>query len=399
MNNQYSRWQHVFLIVGIVFIALNLRPAISGIGPLAERMTADGLSRVSVGMLTTVPLILFGIVSIWAGWIGTKVGFARALGLGLALIGIGCLVRSFTWTPEVSWRLTGTVLIGCGIALGNVLLPGLVKSRYPQHIGVMTSIYATGMNLGAASGVALAVPMANAMASDWRGSLSAWGIFALAALVFWSPQLMAKPNTRTTGHPLKGVQSMMRKRRAWQIMIFMGLQSTIFYSAVAWLPTVLQDRGMTEIQAAGWASAMQLIGCAVSLFVPTLAGKSASQSRWVLGCSLLSAVGITGILVLPLSCVGISTLLLGLGLNAGFGLVLLILALRSKNPETAAGLSSFAQAGGYLLSAPGPWLLGLLSTTAGGWPLAYGLLIVVCLLAARMGYLAGKTGELDVNEI
>ncbi len=393
-----GKWHHVALIGGILLVAMNLRPAITGLSPLAERMNIDGLSRQVIGSLTTIPLILFGVVGLWAGWIGRRIGLARALGLGLFLLTVGCLVRSVPGDAATLWRVAGTVLIGGGIALGNVLLPGLVKSRYPNHVGLLTSLYATAMNLGAAFGIGLAVPLANGLPGGWNSSLAAWGVFALATLVIWSPQMRPPPTVRPPGNPLAGVRSVARQRRAWQVAAFMGFQATVFYSTVAWLPTVLQSRGMTEATAADWVSGMQLLGCAASLVVPTLAGRARSQSAWVVGCAVLNAASLIGVLFLPVGWVGVAVVTFGLGVNSAFGLALLVIALRSKNPETAASLSSMAQACGYLLAAPGPWLVGLLSTTSGGWKLAFGLVALFALLAALAGYFAGRPGELSVDE-
>ncbi|BDS06527.1 MFS transporter [Oceaniferula spumae] len=397
MSHSPSRWQHVVLIIGILLIGMNLRPSITALSALAERMHYDGLSRETIGSLTTIPLILFGVVGLWAGWIGKLMGFARALGLGLFLIGIGCWIRSLPGDVEIFSRFGGTILLGAGIALGNVVLPGLVKSRYPNHVGILTSLYATSMNLGAACGIAFSVPLAELLPGGWRSALAAWGGFAIIVLLLWSPQMFARPTTRKSEHPLAGVMVLAKQIRAWQVAAFMGLQSWVFYCSVAWLPTLLQSKGMAETTAANWVVGMQLLGCAASLTIPTLAGRSKSQSSWVVGCALFNVVGLTGTLLLPGIWQIISLLILGLGLNAGFGLVLLLIPLRSKNPETAASLSSMAQAAGYLFSSPGPWLVGLLSTTAGGWPLAFGVVIGIAVLGGIAGFLAGRPGELSLD--
>ena len=359
-------------------------------------MNADGLSRASIGSLTTIPLILFGAVGLWAGWIGQRIGFARALGLGLAVLALGCLTRSIPGDHAMSWRILGTISIGAGIALGNVLLPGLVKSRFPNHVGLLTSLYATAMNLGAAAGIAFAVPLANHL-GGWNPALATWGYFALFILLVWSPQMWPRPAAHGRTHPLAGVIMLSKKARAWQVTAYMGLQSTIFYSSVAWLPTVLQHRGMSEGDASFWVTGLQLIGCLASLSIPTLAGRAKSQSFWVFGCLMAIIFGLLGILILPLHFTPCAVLLLGIGLNGGFGMALLIIAMRSKTPETAASLSSMAQAGGYLFAAPGPFLVGWLSTH-GGWDLAFSLIIFAALIASFLGFLAGRPGEMALED-
>ena len=397
MNVPTRPWQHVLLIAGLIMVAMNLRPAITAVAPLAERMHLDGMSRQAIGSLTTIPLILFGLVGLWAGWIGGRIGFARSLGLGLLVLAAGCVIRSLPDADSGIWRLMGTILIGAGIALGNVLLPGIVKSRYPNHIGPLTSLYSTALNLGAAFGIAFAVPLADHLPGGWRASLATWGVIAFVSLLIWSPQMRPTPAARPPVHPLAGIFAIAKFGRAWQIMVHMGLQSMVFYSSVAWLPTVLQTRGMAETEAAGWVAAMQVLGCVASLAVPTLAGRRRSQAGWATGCALTSAFSIVGILLLPAPWTGFAVLTLGLGLNASFGLSLLLIAVRSHDADTAASLSSMAQAGGYLLAAPGPWLIGWISAAMGNWTLAYGVIALMAVGTSFFGYWSGRSGTLSLN--
>ncbi|MFT6180649.1 MAG: CP family cyanate transporter-like MFS transporter [Akkermansiaceae bacterium] len=285
-------------------IAVNLRPAITGIAPLVERMQAGGVGVQIIGLETTIPLVMFGVAGLFVGAIGGRIGFARALGLGLVVLSVGCFVRSSEGSGTNFEKLLGSLLIGSGIAFGNVLLPGLVKSRFPNHVGLMTSLY----------------------------------------------------------------------------------------SSVAWLPTMPQLRGMSESQSYGWPTAMQICGCLASLVIPTLAGRAQSQSSWTIACSGMSIIGVCGILWFPLEWIGAATIVLGLGLNAGFSMSLLLIAMRSRDAETAGNLSSMAQAIGYLAAAPFPWFIGWLHTASDSWTVAYGFLLLpaVCLMLA--GALAGRAG-------
>ncbi len=390
MSRRPPIFQHVILISGLLLIGINLRPAITAVGPLAERLRLDGLSVGMIGALTTVPLILFAVVGFFTGWIGRKLGFARTLGAGILVAAAGCFVRSIPG-PEI-WLVLGTVLIGAGIAVGNVLLPGIVKSRFPNHVGLLTSLYSTAMNLGAAFGIAFAVPMADKLSGGWRWSLGFWGIFAVVSLIFWMPQMLKRPEQRSTGNLFGPVLALAREKIARYVTLHMGVQSMVFYSIIAWLPTVLQWRGMEEAGAAYWVAGMQIIGCVASLIVPTLAGRAKSQGGWCAASALCSAFGLTGILFLNGPWIGASVLLLGVGLNASFGLSLLLIAMRSENAETAAGLSSLAQAAGYLFAAPGPWLVGSLFAVFSSWIPAVGLIIFLVVCVAVFGFLAGRSG-------
>lgn len=397
MKPSHTAWKNVILIAGVLLVSINLRPSITAVGALAERLHASGLSREQIGTMTTVPLILFGLVGMGAGWVGSRIGFARALGIGLLLLAAGCWIRSVDAADAVAWRIAGTILIGAGIALGNVLLPGVVKSRFPNHVGPMTSLYSTALNLGAAFGVAFAVPLADTLRGGWPSSLSAWGWIAIITLLIWAPQMRTSPTPRAPVHPLAGLRSLVKQRRAWVISAHMGLQSMVFYCVISWLPSVLQSRGMEELVAAKWVTAMQVLGCVSSLVIPTLAGRQASQSGWIFGCAMTSAVSLVAILILPFGWMGLAVLTLGLGLNASFGLCLLIIVLRSEDSDTTAHLSSMAQGIGYLLAAPGPWLIGLISVTAGGWSLAVVTIAVVAVVTAVLGFSAGRKGRLQAG--
>jgi len=398
MQTPNRPWQHVILISGIILVALNLRPAVTVVGPLAERMHLEGLSREAIGALTTIPLILFGLAGLWAGWIGGRIGYARTLGLGLLVLSLGCYLRSVPDEGAGIWRLVGTILIGTGIALGNVLLPSVVKSRYPDHIGPLTSLYSTALNLGAAFGIALAVPLADRLPGGWPASLASWGVVAFVSFLLWSPQMRHTPELRPRSSPFASIAVLARQKRAWQITIHMGLQSMLFYSSVAWLPTVLQSRGLDETEAAHWVAAMQVLGCVASLVVPTLASRQPSQSAWVVGCALTSAISLIGILCLPTSLVGVAVLTLGLGLNASFGLALLLIAVRSHDTDTSAGLSSMAQAGGYLLAAPGPLLIGWFQTLTDSWTYSFGAIVILAMMTAGFGFFAGRAGTLRLTD-
>lgn len=394
MHSSTSTWHHILLISGLLLIGVNLRPAITGLAPLAERMQADGISVALIGLQTTLPLVMFGLAGFFAGAIGNRFGFARVLGVSLMVLAAGCFLRSSQWSGTAFEPLLGSIMIGSGIALGNVLMPGIVKSRYPRHIGVMTSLYSTAMNLGGALGIALAVPFATSLSGGWNASLYVWGYAALLPLLPWLPQLLHKPTVRREHHPFDGIIRLLKNARAWQITAQMGIQSLLFYSCVAWLPTMLQLRGMTESQSYGWPTAMQICGCAASLVIPTLAGRARSQSLWAIACASMTMLGIFGILWLPYAWVGAATIALGLGLNASFSMVLLIITLRSEDAETAGNLSSMAQSVGYLVAAPFPWFIGWLSGVTGSWPAAYGFLLLPALAVIVAGGLAGRPGHI-----
>ena len=376
------------LVVGIVLVALNLRPALAGVGPLvADVRLATGLSNTALGLLTTLPLLAFGLVSAFTPVVTRRLGVEGALALALGLIGVGVAVRS---APSVALLFGGTAVLGVGIALGNVLLPALVKRDFAERSGPMTALYSSAMGLGAAVAAGVSVPLAAAV--GWSGALGAWAVLAAVALVAWLPQLGRRTLPRRRGNTLDAIRELGASRLAWAVALFMGLQSLAFYVVLAWLPDLLQSRGLGA-QAAGWMLALsQAAGIAGSAVVPLWAGRMRGQRRIVWALAAVEAVALAGLLTPTASTAltGVWVSLLGFVLGGSFGLSLLFLAIRADTPETAAELSGMAQSVGYLVAAVGPFLFGALHDWTGGWtaPLwslvaALGLKVAAGLPAAR----------------
>ena len=367
------------LVAGVVLVALNLRPALAGVGPLvADVRLATGLSNTALGLLTTLPLLAFGVVSAFTPVVTRRVGVEGALGLALVLIGGGVAVRS---APAVALLFGGTVVLGVGIALGNVLLPALVKRDFAERSGPMTALYSSAMGLGATVAAGVSVPLAAAV--GWRGALGAWAVLAAVALAAWVPQVRRRTLPRRRGSTWDALRELGRSRLAWAVALFMGLQSLTFYVVLAWLPDLLQGRGLAP-GAAGWMLALsQAAGVAGSALVPVWAGRRRDQRRIVWALAGLEVVALGGLLAPGGAAVGVWVSLLGFVLGGSFGLSLLFLAVRADTPETAAELSGMAQSVGYLVAAVGPFLFGALHDVTGGWTVP--LLSLVAVLALKVG--------------
>lgn len=365
------------LVAGIVLVALNLRPALAGLGPLvADIRAATGLSNTALGLLTTLPLLAFGAVSVLTPVATRRLGVEGALALALLLIGLGTGVRA---APSVGLLFGGTVVLGVGIALGNVLLPALVKRDFADRQGPMTALYSSAMGLGAAAAAGVSVPLADAV--GWRGALGVWAGLAAVALVVWLPQVRRRTMPRPRGTALDSLRDLGRSRLAWAVALYMGLQSLAYYVILAWLPDLLQSRGLDPSQA-GWMLALsQVAGIAGSAVVPLWAGRMPSQRRIIWVLTAIEAVALVGLLV-GVAGVGVWVSLLGFVLGGSFGLSLLFLAIRADTPETAAALSGMAQSVGYLVAAVGPFLFGAIHDLTGGWTIP--LLLLAVVLAAKV---------------
>lgn len=383
-----SRANKSLLIVGIILIAINLRPALASIGPLIEDIRATtGLSNTLLGLLTTLPLIAFGVVSSFTPLFTKHFGIGGTLWGAMIVLTAGIAIRYLPW---VSALYLGTLLVGIAIALGNVLLPSLTKRNFNENSGFMTSLYSSFMALGAATAAGVSVPLAHDLDLGWRGALVIWGIPSLIALFVWMPQVgrLTKSGGRRSFR--ESLNKMGKSRLAWNVALFMGLQSMVFYIILAWLPVILQSRGY-DATFAGWMlSLSQATGIIGSLCIPFLAGKQKNQRVIVFVLVLLEAISLFGILIPELGPIVLWVSLLGFVLGGTFGLALLFLVLRSQDTEGATELSGMAQSVGYIVAAIGPMLFGVIFDFTGNWDYALMSLFAVAALKLYMGLGAGK---------
>lgn len=388
-----SQLQFIVLVAGIIVVAFNLRPGITSVGPVIRFIRDDiSISNGTAGLLTSLPLIAFAVISPLVPNLARKFTKEKALIIGLSLIIIGILVRSMAVFVLL---LAGTFIVGVGIAICNVLLPSIIKDRFPLKVALMTSFYTTAMNIFAASASGLTHPFAAGLNLGWQVALLVWAIPALLAVVVWifilnkftQPQEKIKLSSRTV---FSG-NRMWKSPLAWIVAIFMGLHSIVFYVTVSWLPEILHDYGMS-METAGWLlSLTQIVGVPASFVLPLLADKMQKQS--VIACSVgVSALlGYSGLLFgNSWGVMLISLLLIGITLGGGFALALTFIGLRSKDAEQATELSGMAQSFGYLLAAVGPFAIGFIYDLTASWTAALVILIVVGILICVFGYQVGK---------
>jgi CP family cyanate transporter-like MFS transporter len=302
----------------------------------------------------------------------------RAVVLALGLIAAGTLTRAL---PVNALLFGGTVVLGVGIALGNVLLPALAKRDFPRRSGPMTSLYSSVMGLGATLGAGVSAPLA--LEIGWRASLGAWCVPALVALGVWLPRPPEGRPGAVSRFRGSAFRSLGRSPLAWQVALFMGFQSLTFYVILTWLPDLLQDRGL-GVAEAGWMLALsQATGILGTAVVPMWAARIPDQRAIVVTLGLMEAVALAGLLAPGLTLVALWVSLIGFALGGTFGLALLLLVLRAADAETAGELSGMAQSIGYGIAAAGPPAFGFMRDLTGSW--------VVPLLFVG-GVLAGKVG-------
>lgn len=371
-------------------IALNLRPALTGVGPLIGDIRQDtGLSNAALGLLTTLPLLAFGVVSALTPLATRRLGLERTLAAALLLLVAGILLRGL---PSIALLYTGTLLLGVAIAFGNVLLPGLVKRDFPRRTGIMTSLYSSSMGIGATVGAGISVPLA--VAFGWRGSLAAWAVPAALALLVWIPQFRRRTPPLRSRTLRDSLEYLGRSRLAWQVAAFMGLQSLTFYVIITWLPEILQSRGLDAEYAGLMLALTQATGILGTIVVPTWAARLRNQRPiiWILG--FLEGASLTGMLIPEAALVPIWVSIIGFILGGTFGIALLFIVIRVTDTETASDLSGMAQSIGYLLAATGPIIIGYLFDLTGGWTIPILFLFATLLAKVAAGLGAGRAMEI-----
>jgi CP family cyanate transporter-like MFS transporter len=381
------RWS---LVAAIVLTALNLRTAVTSVGPLLSEVQAGiGLSSALAGVLTTLPVVCFALVGWYAPAIASRLGEHRAVTGALALMTAGLLGRALVSSPGPFLALSAVALLGG--AVGNVLLPSLVKRHFPDRIGAMTAVYTTSLAIGLTGAAAATVPLADAVGSGgWRVGLGVWAMLSALAVVPWLWHLGDRGRAGGVRHERSGAR-MLGSRTAWALAVFFGAQSLHAYVSFGWFALFFREQGGFSAAHAGFLLAVVTgLAIPVSAVVPALAARRPSQRPLVLvlaGCYL---VAYTGMLSAPAAAGGVLwAALVGVG-SGSFPLALTMIALRTRTADATASLSAFAQSVGYVLAGGGPLLVGVLHGRSGSWTGSFVLLFAVLAVLVVAGWCAAR---------
>ena len=370
------------IVTAVVLLALNLRTVLAGLPPVIADVRADlGLSGAAAGVLTTLPVLCMGAFAPVAPRLAARVSMERALVACALLTAAGTGIRAFGTTASL---FAAGLALGVAIALAQVWLPVLIRTRYHASTGLLTGAFSMALVLGSVIGAGLAVPLENLL-GGWPQSLAAWALPALLAAIVWLPAAL-RPGTkvsRASGARLAG------SRLAWAVSGFMGLQSMAFYASLSWIPSILEDGGWSSEAAGGLLAFGALCGLIPAFVIPVLAARVPSQVGLMVAIVLVPVAGLTGVLLAP----GVAPLwmiLIGFGQSGALGLGLALPLQRGGNAATVASLTAMTLSVGYLVAAAGPWLLGAVHDASGDWTVPLLVLIAITLSELVAGVPAAR---------
>ncbi|MCB5361445.1 MFS transporter [Vibrio lentus] len=389
----------IFVMLGILFLSLNLRGPFTSLAPvLSQVMEGLNLNSSAAGFLTALPLLTFALFSPLVTKISQRIGLEPSLLLALVLITTGITLRSFGIIPTL---YIGTVMIGMGIAIGNVLLPVVVKISFPTRIATVTSLYIFTMGIGSTLGSSLMVPFSDLTLftlTGWQLALLMNLVFPILALMIWLPKIRKRSSSATNkkqeDKPLP-MKKMIKSGVAWQVTLALGLNSFTFYSLAGWLPQILNDLGYSEIDAGYIYGFLQFSTMVPGLLLLPFLGKNDNQQWLITLCTSSVFIGLIGLLYLPefaIFWVG----LFGLANCSTFIIALSFVGLRTSNSSQAASLSGMAQGIGYALAATGPTLVGKLHALTDSWNVPILLIAAVAFACTIFAALAARDKKINV---
>ncbi|MGV0754668.1 MFS transporter [Empedobacter brevis] len=391
MEKKQLNNKNIWVGIGvIIFISANLRAPITAVSPILDEIKSVlKIDNFQASLLTSIPLIVFAACSILVSKAVQKINIRHGIIYSLLILIIGLYIRIY---GNVTTLYAGSLLMGLGICIGNVLTPAYIKDIFPHKIGLMTGLFSVSMSLVAAFASGLSIAIGKWSNAGWKGSLGIWIIGGILALfIILVDTLKNKTSTQPQTNHVNHVQfNIFRSKQAWNISIFMGIQSLVYYCLVALLPTLLIDYGMTKTEA-GWVfSVLQLAMLPAMLFSPVLATKMNDPKVMIYMTSVLYILGISMFIFFKAKYSYISAILIGIAGGFAFSLSILFFSLRSKTMTGTIKISGMAQSIGYLIAAFGPPIFGKLYDVDSTWNYSLYFLFLCIILMTFFGRNATK---------
>ncbi|TRW46586.1 MFS transporter [Georgenia yuyongxinii] len=375
------------LVVSLLAVAVNLRPALTSVGPLLPEIRSDdlglGISVTQAGVLSTAPLLFFALGAPLAPRLARRFGLERTNLAVLVVVALALTVRPW---GGISLLLLGTGVAAGAIAVANVLVPALIRRDLPRRTMPMMGAYSVTLALGATLAAGITVPVSEWL-GGWRWALASWGLLAAAALALWAPRGASRSRADLG---TATARQLWRQPLAWQVSTYLGTQSVGFYCMVAWLPTIARESGMTATESGLLLSTSILVGAASGLLVPVLSSRARNQQVSAAGMVLFILAGLLGLALAPAAAPWLWAVLLGIGQGGTFPLALSLIVLRSRTAADVPGLSAMAHSVGYLMAAAGPLLMAAIRESSGSWTPALVFVVGVASAQLVLGLFAGR---------
>ena len=422
------------LVLALVLVALNLRPAIASVPPVLPDIQRDlGLSGTAAGALTALPVVCLGLFAPVAARLAARFGVDRVVAWALVVLGAGTLARA---VGGAAGLFAATFLAGIGLAVGGALLPGIVKAHFAaDRAATVTGLYTTGLAGGALLAAALTVPLRNLLGGSWAPALAVWALPAVAALAVWrqvamppgpggapaAPAAPGPPADRAAPDPRLGAGSAgvpgaapvaedapaapgppampataegeppapgglpWRSGLAWRVTLYTGLQSLLFYASLTWLSPLFQAHGWSAERAGALLAVFSLTQLVSTLGLPVLADRTGDRRPWIALAVGACTAGLLALAVAPLAAPWLVAAVIGLGTGGQFAMALTLLVDAAADPAASRRLSGMAFLVGYLLAAAGPAAVGGLYDATGGFTAAFVALTAVGVVTLALG--------------
>lgn len=368
------------LLLALILAAINLRPGITSLAPLIERIAAElALSRSLISLTTALPVLCMGILAPFAPRLALRLGLERTIALCLAVITGALLLRVVGHSSAV--LIGSAVMLGAAIAVAGPLLSGFIKRYFAGRMGSVVGWYSLGMAIGGAGGAVLTVPATQWLGDEWTRGLAVWALPALLGLMLWLflPNRIETDNEAATGLPW-------RQPRAWLISAFFAIQAGLFYALATWAVARYHEAGLSLMHSNTLFSVSMLMGLPSSFLLPWLAQHFKNRYLWLLGCGLLSSISLAMITFQPTVLPEVWAVTIGFGLGGSFALSLVLPLYEADSPLAVSRWTAMMLFTGYSLACMTPVLTGLVRDMSGSYQLPFMVLTALAVLMTLLAW-------------
>ncbi|WP_227679933.1 CynX/NimT family MFS transporter [Psychrobacter frigidicola] len=399
-NPPSSKFTFWLVLCAMILLGTNMRAPIVALGSIAPVVQAAlNISETQIGWLGAVPMLTFAVGALISPTIGKRFGIENTLIAMIVLLTSGMVVRAAI--PTWIGFLSGTLMLTLAIGFANTLAAPVIKQRTPKHIPLVTGLFSLTMTVTAGIVAGVVLPLSEWVGWQWAlGGWSVLGIFAIIIWVFLRLRLgSSSDQAPVLASPGSSDISVWRTAFAWQIAIFMGLQSLLFYTVASFLPSIWVSKGLTAVKAGQMGSMFQFMAPVAILSLTWLVNRGRPIQALAVFAAVLNVIGVLGISYLSTDLAWLWSGIMGAGCSAMFTLSMILFSLRTYTTNQASELSGMAQAVGYIIAFFGPLGTGWLHEATGNWDLPLLLILVLMIINVGVAWLVGRPVMVDGKKI